>query len=139
MTDTIEYLLDTDTCIYLLNDNRAVKERMAEAGVDLVAISIPTVAELFFGAHNSARTDTNLERIRSFLRPPCPSLLPFDLRAAERFGHFKADLRRRGLTIGDVDLMIAGIAAVHSLTIVTNNTGHFKDVPGIPVANWLTS
>jgi tRNA(fMet)-specific endonuclease VapC len=133
----IEYLLDTDTCIYLLNGNGAIKARISEVGLGAVAVSIPTVAELFFGAFNSSRPVANLARIRSFLSPPGPALLPFDERSAEHFGRFKADLRRRGITIGDVDLMIAGIAATHSLTIVTNNTGHFEDVPEISVTNWL--
>ena len=33
--------------------------------------------------------------------------------------------------------MIAAIALVRNLTIVTANTRHFQRVPGLPVENWL--
>jgi tRNA(fMet)-specific endonuclease VapC len=138
VTRRVAYLLDTDTCIYLLNSNPSIKARVDSVGVGCISVSTPTVAEIYFGAFNSTRIDVNCERIRSFLVPPCPSLLQFDLQAAERFGRFKSDLRRQGITIGDVDLMIAGIAATRSLTVVTNNTGHFETIPEISIVNWLT-
>jgi tRNA(fMet)-specific endonuclease VapC len=124
-------------CIYLLNGDERVKSRVAQAGVEAISVSILTVAELYFGAYNSLQLEANLERIHEFLSPPGPIILSIDDAAAEYFGKFKAALRRDGKPIGDVDLLIAGIAASRGLKVVTNNTEHFKRIADISLENWL--
>ena len=37
-----------------------------------------------------------------------------------------------------VDLMIAAVALVHDLTLVTNNTKDFQNIPGLRLEDWLT-
>ena len=138
MDERLEYLLDTDMCIHLLNGNSRLKNRVATVGVQSLAVAIPTVAELYFGAHNSARVQKNLERVREFLAHPGPTVLPIDDAAAESFGGLKAQLRREGQPISDFDLLIAGVAVSAGLTAVTNNTEHFKRIPNLALENWLT-
>ena len=135
----LRYLLDTDTCIYLLNDEPRVKARVAQVGVEVLAIAMPSVGELYFGAYNSERVEANIARVRAFLATPGPSILPIDEATVEHFGRFKAALRRRGQPIGDFDLLIAGVAVSHNLTIVTNNTDHFDRIPSLSLENWLES
>ena len=137
MNHALRYCLDTDMCIYLLNGHSHVKTRVAEAGVTALAVAIPTVGELYFGAYNSARVEANVARVRAFLLPPGPQVLLIDEPAAEQFGRFKALLRRAGRPIGDIDLFIAGVAVRHGLTVVTNNTDHFARLPALPLENWL--
>jgi tRNA(fMet)-specific endonuclease VapC len=139
MSSVVKYLLDTDMCIYLLNGDERVKSRVAQAGVAAISVSILTVGELYFGAYNSARLEANLERIREFLSSPGPIVLSIDDAAAKYFGKFKAALRRDGKPIGDVDLLIAGIAASRGLKVVTNNTEHFERIAEISLENWLRS
>src|SRR5207247_48393 len=124
-------------CIYLLNSHPRVKARVAEVGVAALAVAIPTVGELYFGAYNSGRVEANVARARAFLSPPAPHVLLIDAPAAEQFGQIKAILRRAGRLIGDIDLFIAGVAICHSLTVVTNNTSHFERIPGLSLENWL--
>ena len=137
MNGTLHYLLDTDMCIYLLNGHPRVKARVAQMGITALAIAIPTVGELYFGAFNSGRMEANVARVRAFLSPPRPQVLLMDESAAEQFGRLKAILRREGRLIGDIDLFIAGVALRHGLTVVTNNTGHFERIPELPLENWL--
>jgi predicted nucleic acid-binding protein len=139
MTYAVQYLLDTDMCIYLLNGDKRVKSRVAQVGVEAISVSILTVGELYFGAYNSAQLEANLERIHEFLSSPGPIVLSIDDAAAEHFGKFKAELRRDGKPIGDVDLLIAGVAASHGLKVVTNNTEHFERIADISLENWLRS
>ena len=80
MTQALQYLLDTDMCIYLLNGDERVKNRVAQVGIEAISVAILTVGELYFGAYNSARVETNLARIRAFLSPPGPSVLPLTMR-----------------------------------------------------------
>ena len=56
-------------------------------------------------------------------------ILPFDLKTARRWGHLSA-------TIGNdsTDLMIAGTALEHGLTVVTRNVTDFEPT-GVPVFN----
>ena len=103
MTSVLKYLLDTDMCIYLLNGDERVKGKIAQIGIETIAVSILTVGELYFGAYNSERLETNLERISEFLSSPGPAVLLFDDSAAKYFGKFKAVLRRDGKPIGDID------------------------------------
>ena len=137
MNHALHYCLDTDMCIYLLNGYPRVKTRVAEVGVTALAVAIPTVGELYFGAYNSGRVEANIARVRAFLSPPGPQVLRIDEPAAEQFGRFKALLRRAGRPIGDIDLFIAGVAVCHGLTVVTNNTEHFARIPELPLENWL--
>lgn len=136
-TTRSRFLLDTDTCIYLLNDVASVKERVREVGIERLAISIITVAELFFGAFYSERRDHNLQRVREFLAPPSPRMLGVSRRVVKRFGEIKADLKRRGQIIGDFDILIASTALVHRCTMVTNNQDHYGRIKGLSLENWF--
>lgn len=42
-----------------------------------------------------------------------------------------------GLIIDDADMFIAACALVHGLTMVTNNTKHFRRIKGLKLDNWM--
>lgn len=48
-----------------------------------------------------------------------------------------ADLYQRGDLIGDADILIAATALEHGLSLVTNNTKHFRRITGLLLENWL--
>ena len=48
-----------------------------------------------------------------------------------------ADLRTVGQLIEDADLLIAAIALVNDLTLVTHNTSHFSRVADLQLEDWL--
>jgi tRNA(fMet)-specific endonuclease VapC len=53
MNQRLRYLLDTDMCIYLLNSDTRVKDRVAQVGIETIAVVIVSKGELYFGAYNS--------------------------------------------------------------------------------------
>ena len=61
-------------CLYLLNGHRRVKARVAQVRIAALAVAIPTVGGLYFGAYNSARVEANVMRVRAFLSWPSPRL-----------------------------------------------------------------
>jgi tRNA(fMet)-specific endonuclease VapC len=65
-------------------------------------------------------------------------VIAFDPASAEEFGKLRDVLKRTGVNVDSVDLMIASVALVHDLTLVTHNTQHFQPVPGLRVVDWLT-
>ena len=94
------------------------------------------LAELFYGAHHGvvAKLAANLALIAR-LQQQFRSL-PFDDRAAADYGELRAYLDANGTPIGPNDLMIAAIARIHGLTLVTNNTKEFSRVPGLKLEDW---
>lgn len=45
-------------------------------------------------------------------------------------------LREKGNLISDADILVAAIAIVNNLVLVTNNTNHFSRIPGLRLDNW---
>jgi len=62
-------------------------------------------------------------------------ILEFDQTASEIFVKEKVRLKRLGTMMADMDLMIASIAIANSLTLITNNTKHFKRVKTLQLEN----
>jgi len=131
----IEYILDTDTCIYWLKGKEEVKRKVEKIGVDNLRITIITLAELKYGAFNSQKVSGNLKNINDFLGKVKVLLLDED--AAERFGKIKAGLRKTGQLIEDFDILIGSIALSHGGVLVTNNIEHFKRISGLSHENWV--
>jgi len=63
-------------------------------------------------------------------------ILPFSHHAAALAADIWSDLKRRGLLIGEVDTLIAGIALSESLAVATHNTAHFSRISGLQVVDW---
>lgn len=130
------YLWDTDTCIYHLNGNATIREKVNVLGAKAIATTIVTIAELKFGAYNSAKVESNLERIKT-LQQKIHVFTEFAEAIATIFAQNKAIMKKQGLTIGDFDLLIASFALHYQLIVVTNNTPHFRSVPKLLVENWI--
>lgn len=128
------YVLDTNTCIYALKLQGRVVERMQGHLPDEIAITIITLAELWFGAQKSVRRSAVRREIDAFLEPF--DVLPFDREAADTYARVRFDLERVGRPIGERDLLIASIALARDMTVVTHNLGEFTRVPGLKTEDW---
>ncbi len=94
----------------------------------------PVIAELYYGLEFSASRDANLARLErglSNLRS-----WPFDRAAAREFARVAADLKRRGMRIQVVDMMLAAIALSLSNTTVVTSDADLTHIPGLTVENW---
>jgi len=127
--------LDTNICIYIINQRSAAPVRALRARAkETVAISAITVAELEHGIAKSDAAERNRVALQHFLAPL--EIAPFDAAAAQCYGEIRAHLERRGTPIGPNDLFIAAHAISTGATLVTNNTSEFSRVPGLSVENW---
>ena len=131
----MKYLWDTDTCIYLLNGNSLIEEKLRSIGDKDICTTIVNIAELKFGAYNSSQVESNLRRIER-LASILTVLNDFSNEIATIFAKNKAILRKDGIIIGDFDLLIASFALANNLIIVTNNIEHFRHIPNIKIENW---
>jgi tRNA(fMet)-specific endonuclease VapC len=126
-------MLDADSVSYALRGQGQVAERVLEHQPSDLCISAITLAELKFGAE-AKRSQKIRRAIRTFTKDI--AVLPFDEASAEQFGVLSAALAARGEPIGVVDTLMAAQALTLALTVVTNNTKHFRRVPGLAVENW---
>ncbi|MGH6741961.1 MAG: type II toxin-antitoxin system tRNA(fMet)-specific endonuclease VapC [Bradyrhizobium sp.] len=130
----MKFLLDTDTCIYVINERPArVLDQFRIRPVEDVGISSITVAELSFGVAKG-KSARNREALAAFLLPL--EVAPFDRQAALAYGEVRAGLERRGSPIGPLDLLIAAHALSIGAVLVTNNLREFKRVGGLRCENW---
>lgn len=134
----MKYLFDTDVLSNLMRRVPAssLLRRLARTPPEEQCTSSITLGELLYGAHRSSRAPALIERIEMQLLPNLP-VLPFDARAARRYGELRTGLEQRGTQVGDADMRIAAIALARDLTVVTGNERHFRRIPGLKVENWL--
>ncbi|MHC5610421.1 MAG: PIN domain-containing protein [Nostoc sp.] len=132
----MNYLLDTDTCIYWPNGCQPVREKLLAVGWDEVCICVITAAELYYGAYNSNRVSENLANAERFIQNL--PVLPLTDPALRKYGELKAELRRIGQTIAEFDLLIASVAVVENYTLVTNNTRHYSRIANLQLENWIS-
>ena len=131
----LRYLLDTNLCIRVLRDRPAVVRQRFNLEADGLAISSIVLTELLHGAAKSARPVENRNEVEKFAARL--DVLPFDARAADHAADIRANLERRGQTIGAYDLLIAGHARSLGLVVVTGNLAEFERVEGLRCEDWL--
>ncbi len=133
----MKYLLETSTCVYLLNGNSALKAKVKEVGVYSLAVANCVLAELYFGARNSKKAGENIQRIEEFKKNL--AILSDSEESARWFGKIKAGLKMSGNLIEDFDILIASVVLAHNRILITNNTDHFGRIEGLRIENWYQS
>lgn len=121
-------LLDTDILSEL---GKAVNPAVARNGAAYLAafgrytVSSITVMEVVRGLCKK-RAAKQLQAFVSSI--PALEVLSFDLAAAELAGRVQGELERAGRPIGRADPMIAAIALVNGLELITGNTAHYQRI-----------
>ncbi len=131
----MRYLLDTDICIYYINGFQPnVRENIHQHSASDIVVSAITKCEMYAGSSGSRNPARSRAEQDFFLRQFAS--LPFDDRAADKYGEVFAELKRSGNLISEMDLQIAAIALVHNLTLVTHNIRHFSRVSNLKIDDW---
>lgn len=129
------FLLDTNICIYLINQKPAhVIERFKQHQLGDIAISSITAAELAFGVEKSGSV-RNQQALEKFFAPL--EILPFDESCIGHYAKLRHHLQRQGTPIGSLDMLIAAHALAIDAILVTNNIGEFARVQQLRVENWV--
>lgn len=125
-----QYLLDTNICIYLLKDLFGLVEKIEAIGINNFFISEITIAELKFGAENSAFPEKNAQKISQIQQifTVIPIFSSLDVYAKE-----KARLKKEGRILDDFDLLIGATAIHNNLTLITRNVSDFERLKAIEI------
>ena len=132
----MEYLLDTNICIYIIKKKpQEVIEKFKTLSIGSVGISSITLAELQFGVQKSSNPVKNQQALNEFLIPL--EIRAFDVDATLVYGKIRAELEKVGKPIGALDTLIAAYALSIDLTLVTNNTKEFERISDLKLENWV--
>jgi tRNA(fMet)-specific endonuclease VapC len=134
----MNYLLDTNCCIALMSPvTNAVQKRFVRASRKGGRFFVPSVVvfELWYGVFKSARRQENAMRCEAFFSGPL-EMLPFLAADAKAAGELRAQLESAGKPIGAYDLLIAGQAVRHKMTLITANVSEFSRVQGLVWDDW---
>jgi tRNA(fMet)-specific endonuclease VapC len=120
------YLLDTNSCIFLLARARpALTARVEDCAPGTIAISAIVCAELALGF---GRDDVRGRVVLNKFLGQFP-VLPFDEKAARAYA--RVPFKR-----GKLDRLIAAHALALDIVLITNNQRDFDDVEGLKTEDW---
>ena len=99
-----------------------------------IGISSITLAELRFGVEKSRQVEKNRQALDEFILPI--EIADFDEKAAESYGKVRTLLENQGKPIGSMDMLIGAHALSLGVILVTNNTGEFRQIKHLKIADW---
>ena len=132
------YLLDTNMVSYIVKGRSlAASDRLVGLSRDEIAtVSAITVAEIRYGLAKKPEATALKSLMDSFLASI--QVLPWGTDEAEVYGSVRAKLEKKGLTLGNMDMMIAAQVIVARATLITNDKA-FAQVDELSTpANWAT-
>lgn len=131
------YMLDTDTCAFILRrSSQKLLDRIQAVPLARQFMSVVTLAELLYGVQVSAKKKANRAAVDTLVRHV--EVLDWSRASAEHYADIRADLKKRGQLIGANDLLIAAHARSLGATVVTNNVKDFRRVRHLSVENWMS-
>ena len=132
------YLFDTDTLSNVVKRKPSGRllQKLEETPISFQHTSAINVGEIYYGASRSSRKAQILKAFKEMVFPNV-NILSFDRQSGQVFGILKADLEKRGIGCSEPDLRIAAVAIQHSLILITGNTRHFKNIPGLRIEDWI--
>lgn len=131
----MNYVIDSDILIYFLKGQANVVAKLIACPIENLFTTRINYTELLYGAYNSTKVEQNLAKMTAILG--AFNILEFDQAASQIFAQDKALLKRQGMLIADMDLMIASIVKAQQFTLVTNNHKHFERIEDLNIERWL--
>ena len=131
----MQYLLDTNICIFFLRGKMKLDEIIKEKGKQNCFISEITVFELKYGAENSKNIEENHKAVDLFTSRI--SIIPISS-CIKSYAKEKVRLRKIGKPMHDeFDLLIGVTAIENKLTLVTENVKDFVNMENLKIENWF--
>ncbi|MDR1664868.1 MAG: PIN domain-containing protein [Clostridiales bacterium] len=132
------YAFDTNTLIFLLNNDKKVMERRDISILVGDRFIIPPVV------------DYEIQRGLLYRPSPRKEKIYFALRNHYGVGfvepemwvksaHIYVELRKKGFTVTDGDVFIAAYCILNDYTLITRNVKDFENIEGMKFVNWIDS
>jgi tRNA(fMet)-specific endonuclease VapC len=98
-----------------------------------ICISVLTKAEIIYGIHKNRSSKLENLAVNLFSQI---EILPWDEVAAETYGELRNDMRKQGLSLARIDMLIAAHAKSRDLTLVTNDQAFYQAKHLLQLADW---
>lgn len=129
------YMLDTNTLIYFFKGMGEVEKNLfAHSPKDIFIPSI-VIYELQVGIAKSNSPQKREQQLATLLEQV--NIIQFGEKEAKISALIRANLEKKGTPIGAMDILIAGSAKAHNLTLVTHNTKEFIRVESLSLEDWF--
>lgn len=125
------YLLDSSVCVPVLRGRTSIRDLPIPTET---AVSSIVAAELWTGVYKLGENHPQFAYLTDFFE--IFVVLNFSHDAARLYGEIRAELEKKGTSIGPLDLLIAAHARSLGATLITANIGEFKRVKGLKVLAW---
>ena len=128
--------LDTNIITAFFKNDLRVVQRVSEylEFFDKLTINIISYYEILRGLKDLGNEE-RVNRFEDFIQEN--ELVSIRKETVEKAAEIYAYLKKEGNLIEDADILMAAIAIVEKLVLITNNINHFKRVKGLKVDNWL--
>ena len=121
-------MLDTNVIIKYFSGDQSAKQLIDS--YDNISISAIVVGELHYGAHKSAKKDSNLAMFSGFLSNFI--IISVDENVSSIYGEIKDKLRSKGVNISENDMWIAATAISQNSRLLTYDK-HFSQINGLNI------
>ena len=131
-------VLDTDILIgYLRGHDKAIKIILdLKKQETFLNTTVFNTAELYKGCYAMKNVAKGLMKVKALLET-LDDILPFNIDAIELYAKISADLKKRGLSIGVMDELIASVCIVHDEFFYTGNKKHFERIENLSLFDWI--
>jgi len=131
-----KYALDTNIVTYYLKGNKTIINRVTEETDNKNIIVIPPM--VFYEIKRWLLTINSNKKLTLF-ETMCSlsGIGSIDRNVLETASVIFSDFQKRGITVGDNDILIAAYCIQYDLTLVTNNEQHFNNIANLKMINWL--
>jgi len=127
------YMLDTNTVSYFLRGHPVVTQKLVQTPMHALCISAITSGELWFGLARKPQAKKLHRAVVEFLQRV--TVLPWDAEVARRYGPLRAALADGGITLGNLDMLIAA-HALHANAVLVTNDAAFSRTAALQVEDW---
>ena len=131
----MRYILDTNTIIYFFNGTGNISQRLLSLPPKEIGIPAIVYYELLFGISKSTSQKEKIHQLRLLI--DAANLIPFGEKEAHAAAKIRANLEKRGLPIGPMDMLIGATALANRAILVTHNLKEFKRINRLEVEDWF--
>lgn len=122
----IFYLLDTSVIIDYLRGKETAVQLLDNLEGEFSSSYI-CMSEIYEGVYRVNNSKEIVKAVTEFFTS-LSSIYGVDEGVAKKLGEIRADLKRKGILIEDLDLLIAATCLVYDLTLITFNQKHFSRI-----------
>jgi tRNA(fMet)-specific endonuclease VapC len=128
------YVTDTNTLIYFFKGSGNVAQKLLSIPPKEIGIPSIVLYELEVGIAKSKSPRKRLKQLEDMMS--IITVLPFTAKEARCSAMIRAQLERKGIPIGPIDILIAGTALAHQAILVTHNVKEFTRIDKLQIEDW---